>query len=162
MYSNFYYSNELDGLSSAVIVGILIASVIIGIISYFIYSYIFWATAKTNGFQDAAYISWIPIFQFYMLFLLSAKGNDLAERRKNAKLLFWIYLGTILLAWIPILGILLSLVSTVVVIYGYYLLYLRWTAEKNKSILYTVATFITGGLFYVIYGLMHMKRPFKA
>lgn len=154
---NDYYSNEMDMLAGPMFIAAVIVALIIGLISYVIYGLIFFKTAKTNGFDDAAYISWIPIANFYMLFLLTGDTVD----RSVAKKWFWIYVALIALSWIPVLGWILSIASVVISIYFYYRLLYRWTAEQNKAILYDVLTMISGGLFFMIYGLMRMNRPFK-
>ncbi len=47
-----------------------------------------------------------------------------------------------------------------VIYYSYRLMY-RWSGESGKAILYIILSIITGGLFFMIYGLMRMNRPFK-
>lgn len=45
-------------------------------------------------------------------------------------------------------------------VYYTYRLLFRWTGESGKAVLYIILSIITCGLFYAIYGLMRMKRPF--
>lgn len=162
MQNGLFYSSESDLFSGAIVIAIIIISLIIGLIVYALGAFIFYKTAKTNGFDDAAYISWIPIINLYMLFLLSADGIDLIQRRANAKKWFWIYIGLLILSMIPIIGFIFAIVATIISLYAYYKLFYRWNAEKNKSILFTVANIITGGIFFIVYGFMCMNQPFKA
>lgn len=67
-----------------------------------------------------------------------------------------------IVSFIPFLGILASLGMVGFSIYFMYRLFYRWCGETGKAVLYTILTVITGGLFFAIYGLMRMNKPFVA
>lgn len=159
-----YDSNYSD--YDAVFGGLLIAAILVAlgitVVYYVISALIYYTTSKTNGFHDVAYIAWIPLVNVYSLFLLTANGDDDGTIRASAKKNTLIYIGLFIVSFIPAIGMIASLAMAGYVLYYSYRLMLRWSGEAGKAILYVILSVITGGLFFMIYGLMRMKRPFKA
>lgn len=163
MNSNLYYQTDgFEALSGALLIGIIIFSIIIGLIVYALNAFILYKTAKTNGFDDAAYLAWIPLANLYLLLLLGADGVDLEQRRAFAIKWLWISIGALVLSLIPIIGIIFSIGVLVITVYAYYKLFYRWSAEKNQSILFSILNLIFSGIFFIIYGFLNMNKPFKA
>lgn len=161
MYDSYYYDN-FDAALGGIFIIIMLIGLVLSIVSYVISSLIYYKASKINGFSDLAYISWIPIINVYSLFLLTAKGKDNATVRGAAKKNALIYVGLILVSFIPLIGIIASLGLLGFTLYFTYRLFYRWTGETGKAILYIILSFITFGLFYYIYGLMKMNKPFVA
>lgn len=161
MYDS-YNSNDLDAALGGLFLIIMLICIVVSIVGYVISSLIYYNASKTNGFSDVAYIAWIPIINVYSLFLLTATGNDDATVRANAKKNVLIYAGLILVSFIPFLGIIASLGLIGYALYFTYRLFYRWSGETGRAVLYIILTFITFGLFYCIYGLMRMNKPFVA
>lgn len=160
------YNNELDAImSDPVVAGLFLMFILIalvyGIIAYIITALIFFKTSKTNGFSDVAYIAWIPLLNVYNLFLLTANSDDDTTIRALAKRNTLIYFGLFVVSFIPVIGIIASLVMAGFILYCSYRLMYRWSGETGKAILYIILTFFTGGIFFAIYGLMRMNLPFK-
>ncbi|MGE7093321.1 hypothetical protein ACQKII_18080 [Lysinibacillus sp. NPDC048646] len=134
------------------------------IIDYIFISLIYFMTSKTNGFSDVAYIAWIPLINFYNLSLLTANGDDDSAGRAAAKKTTLIFMGLFIVTFslIPIICYLTFLITVGYVIYYSFRLLYRWSGDTGKAILYIILSIITGGLFFMIYGLIHMNRPFKA
>lgn len=156
-----YYSNYEAVFGGLLIVAIL---VVLGItvVYYVISALIYYTTSKTNDFHDVAYIAWIPLVNVYSLFLLTANGDDDVTIRALAKKHTLIYIGLFIVSFIPAIGLIASLVMAGYVLYYSYRLMLRWSGDSGKAVLYVILSVITGGLFFMIYGLMHMNKPFKA
>ena len=127
------------------------------ILFYVIWSLIYYRTAKANGFEDVAYLSFIPIINIYIMFLLIAKGNSVIERRASAKKMI------ILFICLFIVGIILPLRFIVIIIINYliYRIFYRWVGDKTYGIFYMVLNVFTCGIFFIIYGLLHMNKPFR-
>jgi len=135
---------------------LLLIGLVVSAIYYVIGALIYYNASKTNGFSDVAYISWIPLVNIYNLFLLTAKGEDDQAVRAAAKRNTIIYTILTVASFIPFLfmDIIVSIAIIGFVTYFGYRLYNRWTGGIEKSVLYTVLTFITLGLFFNIYGLV--------
>lgn len=161
MYDSYYY-DDFDAALGGIFIIIMLIGLVLSIVSYVISSLIYYKASKINGFSDLAYIAWIPIINVYSLFLLTAKGEDNATVRGAAKKNALIYVGLILVSFIPLIGIIASLGLLGFTLYFTYRLFYRWTGETGKAILYIILSFITFGLFYYIYGLMKMNKPFVA
>ena len=161
MYDSYYY-DDFDAALGGIFIIIMLIGLVLSIASYVISSLIYYKASKINGFSDLAYIAWIPIINVYSLFLLTAKGEDNATVRGAAKKNALIYVGLILVSFIPLIGIIASLGLLGFTLYFTYRLFYRWTGETGKAILYIILSFITFGLFYYIYGLMKMNKPFVA
>ncbi|MBG9453119.1 membrane protein [Lysinibacillus sphaericus] len=161
MYDSYYY-DDFDAALGGIFIIIMLIGLVLSIVSYVISSLIYYKASKVNGFSDLAYIGWIPIINVYSLFLLTAKGEDNATVRGAAKKNALIYVGLILVSFIPLIGIIASLGLLGFTLYFTYRLFYRWTGETGKAILYIILSFITFGLFYYIYGLMKMNKPFVA
>ena len=155
-----YYSDY-----EAVFGGLLVVAVLVGlvlaIIGYLICALIYYRASKTNGFDDLAYIAWIPILNVYSLFLLTANSEDDTTNRATAKKNALIYLGLFIVSFMPVIGFLASLAMTGFALYYLYQLMYRWSGETSKAVLYIILTIVTGGIFFAIYGLMNMNRPFQ-
>lgn len=141
----------------AILIGLVLA-----IISYVVTALIYFRASKTNGFSDVAYIAWIPLLNVYSLFLLTANRGDNTTDRAIAKRNTLIYFGLIVISFIPFIGFIASLGATCFGLYYTYHLLYRWSGETGKAVLYIILTIISCGLFFMIYGLMRMNRPFKA
>ncbi|MGE7949962.1 hypothetical protein [Lysinibacillus sp. NPDC093688] len=161
MYDSYNY-DDIDMALSGFFLVIMLIGLVLSIVSYVISSLIYYKASKINGFGDLAYIAWIPIINVYSLFLLTAKGEDNATVRGAAKKNALIYVGLILVSFIPFLGIIASLGLLGFTLYFTYRLFYRWTGETGKAVLYIILSFITFGLFYYIYGLIKMNKPFVA
>jgi len=161
VYDSYYY-DDFDAALGGIFIIIMLIGLVLSIVSYVISSLIYYKASKVNGFSDLAYIGWIPIINVYSLFLLTAKGEDNATVRGAAKKNALIYVGLILVSFIPLIGIIASLGLLGFTLYFTYRLFYRWTGETGKAILYIILSFITFGLFYYIYGLMKMNKPFVA
>jgi len=161
VYDSYNY-DDIDMALSGLFLVIMLIGLVLSIVSYVISSLIYYKASKINGFGDLAYIAWIPIINVYSLFLLTAKGEDNATVRGAAKKNALIYVGLILVSFIPFLGIIASLGLLGFTLYLTYRLFYRWTGETGKAVLYIILSFITFGLFYYIYGLMKMNKPFVA
>jgi len=98
----------------------------------------------------------MPVFNVYNLCLLTAKGKDEQAVSAVAEKNVIIFTVLAFLSFIPLLGII-----GFITYFKYRLLY-RWTSETRKAVQYTILSFITLGLFYNIYGLMKMNKPFVA
>lgn len=158
----YYYESDL--LVGGVLVGFIIFSIVIGMLSYILNALIFYNTSKVNGLEDIAYISWIPIVNCYILFALTSKKTTYEDRKKDATKWFIIYFGlsvlAILLSFVPILPSLILFTCSIIYLVFLYRLFYRWSPESGMSILFIILTIITGGLFFIIYGLIKMKKPF--
>lgn len=161
MYDSYYY-DDFDAALGGLFIIIMLLGLVLSIVSYVISSLIYYKASKINGFSDLAYIAWIPIINVYSLFLLTAKGEDNATVRGAAKKNALIYVGLIIVSFIPLIGIIASLGLLGFTLYFTYRLFYRWTGETGKAILYIILSFVTFGLFYYIYGLMKMNKPFVA
>ncbi|MGE7093328.1 hypothetical protein ACQKII_18115 [Lysinibacillus sp. NPDC048646] len=156
-----YYS-DYDAVFGGLLIIAILVGIVLAIIGYFVSALIYYTTSKTNGFSDVAYIAWIPLVNIYSLFLLTANSDDDTTIRAIAKKYTLIYFGLLIVSFIPVIGIIASIVMAGFVLYYSYRLLYRWTGETGKAVLYIILTFITGGLFFAIYGLMRMNRPFNA
>ncbi|GLC86929.1 hypothetical protein [Lysinibacillus piscis] len=156
------YTYTEDALVGGFFLLFIAIALIIALIGYVVNAFIYYTASKTNGFEDVAYIAWIPLANMYCLFLLTAEGKTRSEQNAIAKRNILIYVGLFIATWIPLIGIIASLGLAGFTLYYIYRLFYRWSGSSGKSILYVVLTFITSGLFYAIYGLMRMKRPFIA
>lgn len=156
-----YYS-DYDAVLGGFLIIALLVCIVMAIIYYLISALIYYTASKANGFSDLAYIAWIPLINVYSLFLLTADGDDDATILVNAKKNTLIYFGLFIVSFFPVIGFISSLVMAVFVIYYSYRLMYRWSGETGKAVLYVILSCITGGLFFAVYGLMHMKQPFKA
>lgn len=140
---------------------ILTVGLIIGLIAYLISALIYFKTSKTNGFSDVAYIAWIPLLNLYNLFLLTAHSDNDTTDRAIAKRNTLIYFGLFIASFIPFIGYIASLGMAIFSLYYLYRLLYRWSGETGKAVLYIILTIFTAGLFFAVYGLMHMSKPFK-
>lgn len=160
----YYDSNYSD--YEAVFGGFLIIVILVGLVMalvyYLISAFIYYSASKTNGFNDLAYIAWIPLINVYSLFLLTANSDDDATIRASAKKNTLIYFGLFIVSFIPAIGIIASLVMAGFVLYYSYRLMYRWSGDTGRAVLYVILSFFTGGLFFAVYGLMRMNQPFKA
>lgn len=161
-YNYDYYGSEADLLFGGFFVAIIIASIVLGIISYIVFALILYKTAKTNGYDSIAVIGWIPIVQIYVLFALGSKKESIDEAKSEALKMCLIMLGLIIVGLIPFINILSYIGMMVISVYYYYRLFYRWTADNATSIIFVVLTFITSSIFLYIYGLMKMNKPFQA
>lgn len=162
MYDSYYF-NDTDAFFAGFFLIIILVFLVMGIAGYVISSLIYYQASKANGFGDLAYVAWIPIINVYSLFLLTAKGDDDVTVHAEAKKNVLIYAGLLLVSFIiPFIGILASLGLCFYVMYFTYRLFYRWSGEPGRAVLYIILSFITFGLFYFIYGLMKMNKPFVA
>ncbi|WP_409368999.1 hypothetical protein [Lysinibacillus sp. 38-6] len=159
---NYYdpYYSDYDAVFGGFMLLFFFVFLVLLIIGYVVNALIYFMASKTNGFDDVAYIAWIPIINIYSLFLLTAPGDDDATIRAAAKKITLIYAGLFIISFVPLVGFLASIVMFGYWIFYTYRLLYRWTGETGKAVLYIILSIITCGLFYVIYGLMRMRRPF--
>ncbi|MEK4229738.1 hypothetical protein [Solibacillus sp. FSL H8-0538] len=161
------YNGELDSIlndpiAAGFFVMIILIGLVFGFIAYLISALIYFKTSKTNGFGDVAYIGWIPLLNAYSLFLLTANSDDDTTNRAIAKKNTLIYFGLFIASFIPVIGFIASLGLAGFILYYMYRLLYRWSGDTGKAVFYIILTFFTSGLFFAIYGLMRMSRPFKA
>lgn len=159
---NYYdpYYSDYDAVFGGFMLLFFFVFLVLLIIGYVVNALIYFMASKTNGFDDVAYIAWIPIINIYSLFLLTAPGDDDATIRAAAKKITLIYAGLFIISFVPLVGFLASIVMFGYWIFYTYRLLYRWTGETGKAVLYIILSIITCGIFYVIYGLMRMRRPF--
>ncbi|WP_339262392.1 hypothetical protein [Lysinibacillus sp. FSL K6-3209] len=159
---NYYdpYYSDYDAVFGGFMVVFFFVLLGMLIIGYVVNALIYFMASKTNGFSDVAYIAWIPIINIYSLFLLTANGDDDATIRAAAKKTTFIYAALFIISFVPLVGFIASLVMFGYWVYYTYRLLFRWTGESGKAVLYIILSIITCGLFYAIYGLIRMKRPF--
>lgn len=154
------YGYEYELLFGGLFVGIIIFSLILLLIFYLISAFIFYNTAKTNGFEDIAYISWIPLVQYYVFFAFGSNNSNYEDIKKDALKWTIIYIVLFVLSFLPFIGFLTGIASVVIFFYFLYKLFYRWNGETGISVLFVILTLITGGIFFFIYGLFKMKQPF--
>ena len=159
---NYYdpYYSDYDAIFGGFMILFFFVFFALLIIGYVINALIYFMTSKTNGFSDVAYIAWIPIINIYSLFLLTADGDDDVTIRAAAKKTTLIYAGLFIVSFVPVVGMIASLVMFGYWVYYSYRLLYRWTGETGKAVIYIILSLLTCGLFFAIYGLMRMKRPF--
>lgn len=154
---------DSDVLLGGILAGFLIFILIVGIISYILFALIFYNTAKTNGLENIAYISWIPIVQSYVLFALGSKKTTYEEIKKDATKWFIIYLVlSIITMIIPIINLFTGIALLIISLYYLYRLFYRWIGETGMAVVFVIISLITSELFFLIYGLIKMKKPFVA
>ena len=160
----FQYQNEVSYFDVATLMSFILAFLvfflIIAVITYILSALIYSNTAKTNGFQEIAVISWIPIINIYVLFALCSKKATMPEIKSDALKWTLIYFGLAIISSIPLLGFLAAIALIVLTVYYFYRLYYRWTGDQSKAILFVVLMYITGGIFFYVYGLLKMKERF--
>ncbi|RQW75473.1 hypothetical protein EBB45_06925 [Lysinibacillus composti] len=154
------YPSEYDAMVGGFFVIFLFIALALALLGYIIMAVVYYITAKTNGLQEIAFMSWIPIVNIYVLFALVSDKETLEEIKKEALKWTLIYIGLLIVSFIPIIGFIASIAAMVIGIYYIYRLFYRWTGEQGMSILFVVLTFITGSIFLYIYGLIKMKKPF--
>ncbi|RHW39960.1 hypothetical protein D1B33_03690 [Lysinibacillus yapensis] len=162
MNSYGYTPSDYDVLFGGLFVTIIIATIIFAIAGYIITALIYYYSAKTNGLGEIAFWSWIPVLNIYVLFALGSTKTSLDEIKKEALMFLLIYIGLGILSIVPFIGVLASIALIVIAVYFIYRLFFRWTGDSGTSILFVVLMFITGSIFYYIYGLIKMKKPFVA
>ena len=162
MYMNEFDSIMNDPFFAGIVFIILIIGLFFSIIAYLISALIYFQTSKTNGYQDVAYIAWIPFVNVYSLFLLIGNYKDDLTNRSVAKRNTLIYYGLFILSFIPFISFIASIGMIGFMLYALYQLFYRWSGETGKAVLYIILTFFTAGLFFAVYGLMRMNRPFRA
>lgn len=161
-YNNEFESLLNDPLATAFLISFVLIGLVFIFIAYLVSALIYFKTSKTNGYEDVAYIAWIPFLNIYILFLLIAQSEEDTTNRSIAKINTLIYYGLFIVSFIPVIGYIASIGMTGFMLYAMYRLFYRWSGETGKAILYIILTFFTAGLFFAIYGLMRMSRPFKA
>ncbi|SOC34932.1 hypothetical protein [Ureibacillus acetophenoni] len=163
---NVQYGNEYAYLDMAAlmafVLGFIVFFLIFALIAYILSAIIFSNTANTNGFNEIAVFSWIPIINIYVLFALISKKTTIPEIKSDALKYTLIYFGLAIVSAIPVLGFLAAIALMVLVIYSFYRLFYRWTGDQTKAILFVILMYITGGIFFYVYGLMKMKDRFMA
>nr|WP_106783656.1 hypothetical protein [Lysinibacillus timonensis] len=157
-----YYNDVNLAYLYGYIAGFILVFLVFGVIAYILLAIILSNTSKTNGFYEVAGLSWIPFVNIFVMFALGSKKPTMLEVKSEALKYTLIFFGLIILSLIPILGILASLASFVLMAYYYFRLFFRWTGDQGKAILFVVLTFITGGIFFYIFGLMSMNKQFVA
>lgn len=164
-YDSYYDEYDAlfnDPLAAGFLLLFLFIGLIVGLIAYIVTALIYFKASKTNGFSDVAYIAWIPLLNVYSLFLLTANGDEDTANRAIAKRNTLIYFGLFIISFIPFIGYIASLGMAGFILYYMYRLLYRWSGETGKAVLYIILTIVTCGLFFAIYGLMRMNRPFQA
>lgn len=161
MSSYSSYPTEYD-VFGGLLLTFIIVGIVLGILGYIITAIIFYNAAKTNGLAEIAFWSWIPIANAYVLFALGSIKTSTDEIKKDALKFLLIYFALAIISIIPFIGILASIALMVISIYYIYRLFYRWIGDTGKSILFVFLTIITCSIFYYIYGLLRMKKPFVA
>lgn len=159
MYNS--YQSEYDAaLLGGFLLTFIIIMIAVGVVSYVITAIIYYYTTKTNGLGEIAFWSWIPLVNVYVLFALGSTKTSVEEIKKDALKFLLIYIALTVISIIPFIGILTSIAMVVIGVYFMYRLFYRWTGESGTAILFVVLTIVTGSIFYYIYGLIKMKKPF--
>ncbi|WP_240758383.1 hypothetical protein [Lysinibacillus sp. SGAir0095] len=154
------YPTEADILFGGFFIGFVIVMLLFALLSYIITAIIYFYTTKTNGLGEIAFWSWIPLLNVYTLFALGSTKPSLEEIKKDALKFLLIYIGLTIISIIPFIGFLSSIAMLVIGVYFMYRLFYRWTGESGTAILFVVLTILTCSIFYYIYGLIKMKKPF--
>lgn len=155
------YQSEYDAaLFGGFLLTVILITLAIAVVGYLITAFIYYYTTKTNGLGEIAFWSWIPLLNVYALFALGSTKTSIDEIKKDALKFLLIYIGLTIISIIPFVGILSSIAMVVIGVYFMYRLFYRWTGESGTAIIFVVLTFITGSIFYYIYGLIKMKKPF--
>lgn len=152
--------NEFDVFYGGLFFAFLLVVLVLCVVGYILTAIIYFYTAKTNGLTEITFWSWIPILNVYVLFALGSSKTTLEGIKKEALILLLVYIGLMIVSLIPFIGILASIALCILAFYYMYRLFKRWTGETGMSILFIVLTIITGSIFYYIYGLIKMKKPF--
>ncbi|RUL49820.1 MULTISPECIES: hypothetical protein [Lysinibacillus] len=156
------YPNEMDLFFGGLFVVVIIVGLILALVGYILTAIIYYNSAKVNGLGDIAFWSWIPVLNVYALFALGSSKTSIEGIKKDALMFTLIYFGLLVVSFIPFIGILTSIAMAIIAIYFMYRLFYRWTGDSGKAILFIVLTLITGSIFFYIYGLIMMKKPFVA
>lgn len=157
------YQSEYDAaLFGGFLLTFIFIMIAIGVVGYVITAIIYYYTTKTNGLGEISFWSWIPLVNVYVLFALGSTKTSIEEIKKDALKFLLIYIGLTIISFIPFIGILTSIAMAVIGVYFMYRLFYRWTGESGTAILFVVLSIITGSIFYYVYGLIKMKKPFVA
>ncbi|RKJ47845.1 hypothetical protein D7X33_33745, partial [Butyricicoccus sp. 1XD8-22] len=104
----YQYSNHMAFVDLAAFAAMLMAMLIIGIIfaiiAYILSAIIYSNTAKTNGFHEITFMSWIPIVNIYMMFAFGAKKSTMEEVKSEALKYTLIFFGLVIVSFIPFIG----------------------------------------------------------
>ncbi|KGR76530.1 hypothetical protein [Ureibacillus sinduriensis] len=156
------YSSDYDAFYGGLFFVFLIITLALVVLGYVVNALIYYYTAKTNGLGEVSFWAWIPLVNVYLLFAFGSSKTTMQEIKKESLMFLLIYIGLAIVSIIPLIGILASIAMIVLGLYYMYRLFYRWTGETGMSILFIILTIITGSLFYYIYGLIKMKKPFVA
>ncbi|MFC7685755.1 hypothetical protein [Ureibacillus sp. GCM10028918] len=156
------YPSEYDVFYGGLFFAFVLFALALVVIGYVVTALIYYFTAKTNELGEIAFWAWIPLLNVYLLFAFGSSKTTMEEIKKESLIFMFIYIGLAIVQIIPFIGILASIALIVLGIYYMYRLFYRWTGEPGMSILFIILTIVTGSLFFYIYGLIKMKKPFVA
>ncbi|MDN4492168.1 hypothetical protein [Ureibacillus aquaedulcis] len=156
------YPSEYDAFYGGLFLVFLLITLALVVIGYVVNALIYYNTAKTNGLGEISFWAWIPLLNIYLLFAFGSSKTTMDEIKKEALIFLLIYIGLAIVQIIPFIGVLASIALVVLGLFYMYRLFYRWTGEQGMSILFIILTIVTGSLFYYIYGLIKMKKPFVA
>lgn len=137
---------------------IVVTLIILTLILYVLNAIVLSKTAKANGFEKIAYMGWIPILSTYLMGYLGFKG-DTEKRTKMAIIYVACLVVGYMLFIIPPIGLVLYMVGIAMNIYLTYRFFLLWGAKSN-AVLFTIINLLSANILFVLYGLMHAKKPF--
>ena len=84
------------------------------------------------------------------------------EVKSDALKFTLIYFGLVIVSAIPLIGFLAAIALIILTVYYFYRLFYRWTGDQSKAILFVVLMYLTGGIFFYVYGIIKMKDRFMA
>lgn len=133
---------SLIGMGSIMLV---VAIIIVGIIGYFLSAISLMKLAQRDGIEEA-WLAWVPIGNLYIIGKL-IKTIDFGDNSyPNAEFILpgGLIAGMVLHS-MPLIGSLINLAASLVVLYGFFLLYKRYAPDKvMKYMIITILVPIIG------------------
>lgn len=111
---------------------------ILFIIIYIFNAFSLYKIANNRG-SDKGWFAWVPILNGFLIPILVE--DDVHESLRGRFTLA--YLLTIVLGIIPLLGIVFSVLSMIMIFYAFYILANQYS---NNAIAYVIITVVTGGI----------------
>lgn len=130
-----------------------------GLITYIFTAFAYFRLAQANGEANLAFLAWIPVANFYLIFLLILKGNR-EERAKGAITWMIIYAVIFIVSFIPFIGLIGTLGMLGISLYVMYRLFYLLSGDSTKGVLFTILSLITMGIFAIIYLMLKRNTTF--
>ena len=129
------------------------------LIAYLFTAFAYFRLAQANGEANLAFLAWIPVANFYLIFLLILNGNR-EERVKGAITWISIYAVLFIVSFIPFVGLIGNLGIFGISLYIMYRLFYLLSGDSTKGVLYTILSLITIGIFSIIYFMLKRNTTF--